>query len=79
MNGPYCENEMAQGYIQSRDGVFWSEKLRPVAAIAMLGGGKTVKLHDSAAANGNLTHAALAWYCEACGKVILDVPQGYEL
>ena len=77
MKCPYCDGEMAQGYIQSRDGVFWSEKLRPVAAIAVLGGGKTVALHSSAVSDR--THAALAWYCKACGKVIVDVPKGYEL
>ena len=76
MKCPYCEKEMAQGYIQSRDGVFWSEKLRPVAAISIFGG-KTVTLHDSAVSNR--THAALAWSCEACGKVIIDIPKGYEL
>ena len=79
MKCPYCDNEMEQGYIQSRDGVFWSERLRPVAAISVLGGGKTITLHSSEAANGSLTRAALAYCCEACGKVILDVPQGYEL
>ena len=75
MKCPYCDKEMAAGYIQSRDGVFWSEKLRPVAAISVLGGGKTITLHSSAAANGNLTHAALAYCCESCGKVIVDIPK----
>lgn len=77
MKCPYCEKEMAQGYIQSRDGVFWSEKLRPVAAISVLGGGKSIALHNYAVSDR--THAALAWCCEACGKVIVDIPKGYKL
>ena len=63
---------MAQGFIQCRDGVFWSEKLRPVAAISVLGGGKTIALHDYTVSDR--THAALAWCCEDCGKVIVDFP-----
>ena len=62
---------MAGGYLQSRDGVYWSEKLRPVAAINVLGG-RTVTLHDSAVSNR--TRAAIAHCCEDCGKVIVEIP-----
>lgn len=36
MNCPYCHKEMRSGWIQSRDGLGWSEKKRVVAALAGL-------------------------------------------
>ena len=61
---------MAQGYIQCRDGVFWSEKKRPVAAVAV-SSGKMISLCDEEAGvfSGK---AAVAFCCEVCKKVIVD-------
>lgn len=36
MKCPYCNSEMILGYIQCRDGVSWSEKMRLIAAIPPL-------------------------------------------
>ena len=73
MQCPYCGNEMAEGYIQCRDGVFWSDKLRPVAAIPVLRKGKLIPLH--APTLSNRTRAAFANCCESCGKVIIEFPK----
>ena len=32
MKCPYCGKEMTLGYIQNRDGVYWTEKKLPVPA-----------------------------------------------
>ena len=33
MKCPYCGKEMTLGYIQNREGVYWTEKKRKVAAL----------------------------------------------
>jgi hypothetical protein len=43
MKCPYCGEEMQLGCIQCRDGVYWSEKERVIAALN-IGGGKSIKL-----------------------------------
>ena len=40
MKCPYCGEEMQLGCIQCRDGVYWSEKERVIAALN-IGGGKS--------------------------------------
>ena len=45
MKCPYCGKEMTLGYIQNREGVYWTEKKRKVAAL-LAGGGNTIQLGD---------------------------------
>ena len=65
MKCPYCGEEMQKGYIQCRDGVYWSSKKRPVAAIPPLNK-EAVHLH------GYEDDIPEAWNCPACRKVILE-------
>ena len=41
MKCPYCEKEMTLGYIQCRDGVYWTLKKQLVASLSSLGKGST--------------------------------------
>ena len=61
---PYCRQEMEPGYIQCRNGAYWSEKKRTLAAIPPLRG-KALKL------SSNETPFAVsvgAWRCLECKK-----------
>ncbi len=71
MNCPCCANPMDEGIIQSRDGLFWTAKPRPVAALP-LGGKERIDLSDGK--NGGIFsgHKAVAFCCKSCKKVILD-------
>ena len=70
MKCPYCNKEMTQGYIQCRDGVYWSEKKRPVAAISAFSG-EMISLSDDEAGPFS-GKAAIAFCCADCKKVIVD-------
>ena len=41
MKCPYCNEEMVKGYIQCRDGLYWTEKKQFIAALSILGKGRT--------------------------------------
>ncbi len=71
MNCPYCGGEMAFGYVQCRDGVYWSEKKRAVAAVGLAPGKSLVPLHTGKAGfySGG---SAEAYLCRACKKVVID-------
>ena len=72
MRCPYCSQEMKAGYIQCRDGLWWSEKVRPVAAVPpMSGNWKHIALDhgQSGPFRGNV---AQAFFCEGCKKILLD-------
>ena len=71
MKCPYCENEMLSGYIQCRDGVYWAEKIRPVAAVPVLSG-NMINLEGEAGGGAFGGHAAVAYRCRNCKKVIID-------
>lgn len=68
MNCPYCGKEMDLGFIQCRDGVIWTPKKQPVAALSALGRG-AVSLANGAAEH---SRAVYAYRCQACRKVIVD-------
>ena len=68
MNCPYCQKEMLPGYIQCRDGLTWTPRRQPVAALSFLGRG-SVPLSNGAAANGRTVYA---YRCESCQKIIID-------
>ena len=64
MKCPYCNNEMKAGVVQGGGGVlFWAEKKRMI-----------MRSHDI-----RLGHALQAntpaQYCEACQKIIIDIPE----
>ena len=68
MKCPYCEKEMTLGYIQCRDGVYWTLKKQLVASLSSWGKGSTC-LSNGAADNSN---TVFAFKCEACKKIIID-------
>ena len=68
MKCPYCSNEMESGYIQCRDGVTWTPKKQPVAALSFLGKG-SVSLANGATHNSDIVYA---FNCSECKKVIID-------
>jgi hypothetical protein len=63
-----CEKEMTLGYIQCRDGVYWTLKKQLVASLSSLGKGSTC-LSNGAADNSN---TVFAFKCEDCKKIIID-------
>ncbi len=66
---PYCGREMASGYVQCRDGVFWCEKKRAVAAIPPLFQHSVRLAPSSGPFDGG---AAEAYHCTACQKIVID-------
>ena len=68
MNCPYCQKEMALGYIQCRDGLVWTPRRQPVAALSILGR-DSVPLSNGAADNSRTVYA---YRCADCQKVIID-------
>ena len=60
---------MAKGYIQSRDGVFWDDKERVIAALSL--GKNAIKLSgDSEGAFSG--SSAVAYRCEHCRLVVIE-------
>lgn len=68
MKCPCCDKEMELGYIQCRDGVYWTPKKQFVAALSCFGKGST-SLANGAADNAD---AVYAYKCESCRKVVID-------
>ena len=68
MNCPYCQKEMVLGYIQCRDGLHWTPRRQPVAALSVLGR-DSVRLSNGADSN---SRAVYAYRCADCRKVIID-------
>ena len=68
MKCPFCGKEMERGYIQCRDGVTWTPKRQPIAALSFLG------KNSVSLANGAADHAktVYAFKCGACKKVVID-------
>jgi hypothetical protein len=68
MNCPYCGKEMELGYIQSRDGVTWSDKEYMIKSLATLHTG-SISLANGV---GDKSTAVYAYKCGDCKKVIID-------
>lgn len=68
MKCPYCNKDMESGYIQCRDGVTWTPKKQPVAALSFFGK-DSVSLANGAAENSRTVYA---YKCGECKKVIID-------
>lgn len=69
MKCPYCGKEMTLGYIQNRDGVYWTEKKLPVPALP-LGGGKTLAVGREQSC-GYTNKRVEAWNCWTCKKILI--------
>ena len=69
MKCPYCNSEMILGYIQCRDGVSWSEKMRLIAAIPPLSSSSIILSSGEGAFSGS---AVEAYRCAECKKIIID-------
>lgn len=66
---PYCGKEMIKGYIQCRDGVYWSEKVRAIAAIPPFDKSATVLKSGSwGLCKGD---AVEAYNCLKCKKIVI--------
>lgn len=59
---------MEPGYIQCRDGVYWSEKRRKLASIPPLRG-KALKLSSN---ETPFAASVGAWRCLECKKIVVD-------
>ncbi|MBO4848986.1 MAG: hypothetical protein J5586_07540 [Clostridia bacterium] len=70
MRCPYCGEEMIKGVVQSRDGVCWTEKERPVAAVG-IGGGMRIPLAEPSARPFRGSSAE-AFCCTKCKKIVID-------
>lgn len=68
MNCPYCNQEMTLGYIQCRDGVYWTPKKHFFEAFSFLGKG-SISLENGVSGNAR---AVYAYQCGNCRKVIID-------
>ena len=64
-----CNSVMKEGYIQSRDGIYWDSKIRTIAALGSISS-TAIRLFndDGGAYSGNKTKAYL---CEKCKKVVI--------
>ncbi|MDD6045302.1 MAG: PF20097 family protein [Clostridia bacterium] len=65
---PYCGKEMLHGYIQSRDGVFWTEEKTLLSALSFFKRGATPLSNDP----DLLSSAVVAYMCRSCKKVVID-------
>ena len=65
---PYCNNDMEKGFIQSRDNLYWSKKIRKVAAIGPLGEAIPLTTRDGSLFKGE---AIEAYNCPKCKKIII--------
>ena len=67
MNCPYCGKEMTPGYIQCRDGVYWTPKKQLIAALSGFGRGYTPLENGDDGPTAVLAHK-----CADCKKVVID-------
>ncbi len=68
---PYCQGEMDNGYIQCRDGVYWTPEKSLVAAFSFAKRG-AIRLSSQ---SGVFSSEAAAYLCRNCKKVIVDISQ----
>ena len=70
---PYCNDEMQKGYIQSRDGVFWTPKKHVTSAVtSFFKDAIAIGMDDKFVPNGK----AIEYHCAKCKTVI--IPYGEE-
>ena len=73
MQCPYCGEEMEQGVIQCRDGVYWRKKKGLVAAVSGLSKDALDLAHSQARPFSGA--AAIAYHCQSCKKIVMDYTQ----
>ncbi len=66
---PYCGHAMESGYIQCRDGVVWTKKKRPIAAIGPVLQPYVVLAPAEGVFSGGAVRADC---CSHCKKIIID-------
>ena len=66
---PYCRGEMTKGYIQCRDGVYWTPDHAFVSALSGLKKGAVSLKNDPE----HPSNTAVAYLCQSCKKVIIDI------
>lgn len=69
MKCPYCNEEMKVGYIQCRDGIYWTENKRMVTALPPMNG-ESVDLRTIS--EGSYKACAVAHNCPKCKKILID-------
>ncbi len=69
MNCPYCHKEMKLGYIQCRDGIYWTPKKQWLAALSGWGKG-SIRLQNGA--SDVMQSAVYAYRCKECKTVIIS-------
>ena len=69
MKCPYCNTEMILGYIQCRDGVYWSKWKRLIAALPALDESAVLLSFKNRVFS---ISAAKAYRCIKCNKIIID-------
>lgn len=68
MKCPYCNNEMQQGYVQCRDGVYWTPKKQWVSTLSSLAkGAVALGSNDKFMEKSKAT----AFNCDKCKNVII--------
>lgn len=72
MKCPYCQCEMEQGYIQSRDGLAWTKKEHFVIAFAPY---TSDSLQIGNRRDGK---SAEAYLCKNCKKILIDYQENEE-
>lgn len=65
-----CGSDMQKGYIQSRDGVYWSNKLQVIAAIKGLSS-DSIKLSGDNEGPFSGSYV-VAWKCNKCRKILIE-------
>lgn len=70
MNCPCCGGELKKGFIQCRDGLYWTPKRQLVPALSVFGRG-SVALKNGDGLSNNAAHAL---HCIGCGMVL--IPRG---
>lgn len=63
MKCPYCGEEMVAGFIQCRDGMFWTPRKSLIASLSRFQKG-ALRLSENS--------SAVAYRCDRCKKILLD-------
>ncbi len=66
-NCPCCDKPLTKGFIQCRDGLYWTPKKQLIPALSALGKGAR-RLHNDDNLGPNRVHAL---YCPSCGMALI--------
>lgn len=68
MKCPYCNSEMRKGYVQCRDGVYWTPKKQWIPAVASLATGAIIIAENEKLMPKSF---ATAYNCDNCKNIII--------